>query len=206
MASQAKTASTRKRVAKKTPVSQRKLEANRRNAKKSTGPKTARGKRKVAANALKHGLMSQSFPILPYENEWEYRAFADAMVRDLAPVGILQREIVTHITLISWRLRRIPAIEEALLYYDVCEMEDAHQAQKDRGEIDRDATMPEATAAIVLAGHFARTDDRPYERLEMYRNRLERGLHAALRQLEKLRDQTRGEELDESHQALYEVQ
>src|SRR3954468_631975 len=73
-------------------------------------------------------------------------------------------------------------------------------------EIDRDTPMPAATAGIVLAGHFARTDDRPYERLEMYRNRLERGLHAALRQLEKLREQTQGEELDAAHQAVYEVQ
>src|SRR3982751_6289143 len=145
MGSQAKTASTRTRVTKKKPISQRKLEANRRNARKSTGPKTARGKRTVAANALKHGLMSQSFPILPYENEWEYRAFADAMVRDLAPVGILQREIVTHITLISWRLRRIPGIEAALLAYDVNELEEAHEQQKERGEIDRDTPMPEAT-------------------------------------------------------------
>src|SRR4051812_47598947 len=113
--SKRKVVARRKSVAKRKPVSPRKLAVNRRNAQKSTGPKTARGKRKVAANALKHGLMSQSFPILPYENESEYRAFADAMVRDLAPVGILQREIVTHITLISWRLRRIPAIEAALL-------------------------------------------------------------------------------------------
>src|SRR3954468_21168875 len=73
-------------------------------------------------------------------------------------------------------------------------------------EIDRDTPMPAATAGIVLACHFARTDDRPYERLEMYRNRLERGLHAALRQLEKLREKTQGEELEEGHQRLLEVQ
>ena len=47
-------------------VSQRKLEANRRNAQKSTGPKSAAGKKKVSHNALKHGLMSQAVPLLPY--------------------------------------------------------------------------------------------------------------------------------------------
>src|SRR2546423_2058113 len=135
MVSQRKRGSQRKPGSQRTPVSQRKLEANRRNAQKSTGPKTARGKRIVAGNALKHGLMSQAFPVLPYENEFEYRAFADAMERDLAPAGIVQREIVTHITLISWRLRRIPAIEAALLAYDVKELERAHEQQKDRGEI-----------------------------------------------------------------------
>ena len=37
-------------------TSQRKIEANRRNAQKSTGPKTEEGKNKVRFNALQHGL------------------------------------------------------------------------------------------------------------------------------------------------------
>jgi Natural resistance-associated macrophage protein len=37
------------------PISQRKLEANRRNAQKSTGPRTKAGKAKSAHNAYKHG-------------------------------------------------------------------------------------------------------------------------------------------------------
>ncbi|MBO8168851.1 MAG: hypothetical protein H0Z35_06655 [Thermoanaerobacteraceae bacterium] len=38
---------------KKKPISKAKLEANRRNAKKSTGPRTAEGKQRSAQNALK---------------------------------------------------------------------------------------------------------------------------------------------------------
>ena len=37
-------------------TSQRKIESNRRNAKRSTGPRTALGKSRSRANALKHGL------------------------------------------------------------------------------------------------------------------------------------------------------
>jgi hypothetical protein len=37
-------------------ISERKLAANRRNAKKSCGPRTAAGKHKVSRNALRHGL------------------------------------------------------------------------------------------------------------------------------------------------------
>jgi hypothetical protein len=40
------------------PISERKLRANRANAKKSTGPRTARGKSFSRLNALKHGLCS----------------------------------------------------------------------------------------------------------------------------------------------------
>lgn len=39
-------------------TSQRKIEANRRNAKRSTGPKTAEGKAASRRNAIKHGLAS----------------------------------------------------------------------------------------------------------------------------------------------------
>lgn len=37
-------------------TSTRKIEANRKNARASTGPKTARGRARVAQNALRHGL------------------------------------------------------------------------------------------------------------------------------------------------------
>src|SRR5205823_4653703 len=40
---------------------------------------------------------------------------------------------------------------------------------------------------------------------ELYRGRLERGLHAAMRQLRKLRDETAGEELSHDQQAEYAV-
>ena len=41
----------------KTPISEARLRANRQNAKKSTGPKTARGKGYSRRNAVKHGLL-----------------------------------------------------------------------------------------------------------------------------------------------------
>jgi hypothetical protein len=49
-------------------TSEKKAEANRRNALKSTGPKTPEGKDAVRLNALKHGLLSQEI-LLPGEDE-----------------------------------------------------------------------------------------------------------------------------------------
>jgi hypothetical protein len=47
------------------PVSERKARANRENSKKSTGPKTARGKRYSSFNALKHGLQAKKVMFSP---------------------------------------------------------------------------------------------------------------------------------------------
>ena len=44
-------------------TSQKKIEANRRNALQSTGPTTREGKRAVRHNALKHGLLAQEVVI-----------------------------------------------------------------------------------------------------------------------------------------------
>src|SRR5436190_18155641 len=92
-------------------ISQKKLEANRRNAQKSTGPKTEEGKAISSQNGLTHGLTSKKCPILPGENEQEYRAFHDAMLRDLKPRGIMQREIVEDLIQVRWKMKRLPQIE-----------------------------------------------------------------------------------------------
>ena len=92
-------------------ISQKKLEANRRNAKKSTGPKTAEGKARSCQNGLTHGLTSRKCPILPGENEEEYRELQDALTRDLRPRGAMQRELVEDLVQARWKIRRIPAIE-----------------------------------------------------------------------------------------------
>jgi hypothetical protein len=49
----------------KRPISERKLQANRANAKRSTGPRTEAGKAASRRNALKHGILSLSSELPP---------------------------------------------------------------------------------------------------------------------------------------------
>src|SRR5438552_2753171 len=53
-------------------VSERKRQANRLNAQKSTGPRSAEGKDKVSQNALTHGLTAEKHTVLPGEDAGEY--------------------------------------------------------------------------------------------------------------------------------------
>ena len=57
-------------------TSDKKADANSRNALKSTGPKTPEGKAAVRLNALKHGLLSQAV-LLPGEDEEALNAWCD---------------------------------------------------------------------------------------------------------------------------------
>src|SRR5205814_3239946 len=189
----------------KRPISRKRVRANRRNAKKSTGPKTVEGKRIVSRNALVHGLRSQHFLILPYENSAEYREFEEAMERDCLPQGILQRQVVHQITQISWKLRRIPAIEASLLKYHNLRGHREFEEGKEDGTFGEHDQLIQPTAEELIAMQFADPNDRPYERLEMYRMRLERGLDSASKMLDRLRGKTAGAEISHLQKAQDEI-
>ncbi|MGA2498005.1 MAG: hypothetical protein ABSH20_09700, partial [Tepidisphaeraceae bacterium] len=88
--------------------------ANRLNALKSTGPRTAAGKAKSALNALKHGLTAQS-PLLPTENPADYNLFAEGYLEELNLQAVEQFNLAQQLILTSWKLNRIPQIEAKVL-------------------------------------------------------------------------------------------
>ena len=91
------------------PISQKKLDANRRNAQKSTGPKTPQGKARSSRNAVKHGLLARSIVLKdndPNENPADFDELLQDLTADLQPVGRLQHLLVERIAALHWRLRR----------------------------------------------------------------------------------------------------
>lgn len=84
-------------------ISQRKLDANRRNAAKSTGPRTAQGKAKVKLNAVTHGLTAAT-EVLPHEDEQAYQHRFEAWSRELNAPGDMGRYLLERMVKISWLL------------------------------------------------------------------------------------------------------
>jgi hypothetical protein len=88
-------------------ISEARAKANRQNAGKSTGPKTAAGKTISRLNAATHGVLS-SLQVLPHvERQRDWEAHREALFADLKPVGYLETALAERITLYFWRLGRV---------------------------------------------------------------------------------------------------
>ena len=89
------------------------IEANRRNALKSTGPTTPEGKECSRCNAVRHGLVAETV-ITALENAEDYEAFQAAVIADYDAESAMERELVLRLASVLWRLRRATGIETAL--------------------------------------------------------------------------------------------
>src|SRR5260370_14096919 len=91
----------------------RQIEANRRNALKSTGPKTAAGKEQSRRNAVRHGLTAETV-IGMLEDAEDYRQFEAAVISDYDAQSAVERELVLRLASLLWRLRRATTMETRL--------------------------------------------------------------------------------------------
>src|SRR5215470_4059216 len=91
----------------------RQIEANRRNARLSTGPASEEGKRRSRQNAVRHGLTAETV-IGALEDAEDYAAFEMAVTADYEAQSVVERELVLRLASLLWRLRRASAIERGL--------------------------------------------------------------------------------------------
>ena len=89
------------------------IEANRRNALKSTGPTTQEGKARSRCNAVRHGLTAETV-IDGIEDAEDYQAFEAAVIADYDAESAVERELVLRLASVLWRLRRATGIETAI--------------------------------------------------------------------------------------------
>jgi hypothetical protein len=78
-------------------------EINRRNAQKSTGPRTPEGKSRSRLNALKHGLTART-PVLPGEDAEAHQARIETFVTSLEPRNELEQYLAEEAAQASWQM------------------------------------------------------------------------------------------------------
>lgn len=151
-------------------ISERQLNANRRNAQLSTGPRTPEGRAAVSQNALRHGLASKT-AVLPTENPEEFRELRDSFFDEHQPSGPTETLLVEQMAISAWRLRRLRALETGLFTLRIS------QLSRDENELD-----PPARAYAYDA-----SGSRAIDSLTRYETRIERSFYRALHELQKLR-------------------
>jgi hypothetical protein len=95
------------------PMSAAKLAANAANAQHSTGPKTAEGKARSAANSRTHGLTADEVVVRPDEQQL-WSDFLAEYEADLQPTGIVEMTVFNQIVHAAWNLRRTRILEAEL--------------------------------------------------------------------------------------------
>jgi hypothetical protein len=83
----------------------RQIEANRRNAQKSTGPKSEAGKAAVSMNSLRHGLRARSV-VLPGESQEEFQQLCDNLEAEWHPRTSSELFYVEQMAVSHWKLGR----------------------------------------------------------------------------------------------------
>jgi hypothetical protein len=115
----------------------RQIEANRRNARLSTGPVTEEGKRQSRQNALRHGLTAETV-IDALEDAEDYAAFELAVTADYDAQSAVERELVLRRASLLWRLRRATTIESGLFKIQakhLLQFRQGRQAHQERPKI-----------------------------------------------------------------------
>ena len=124
----------------------RQIQANRRNALKSTGPSSEEGKQQSRRNAVRHGLTAETV-IGALEDAEDYKAFEAAIIADYDAESAVERELVLRLASLLWRLRRATTMETGLFGIQAEQLPEFRQ--------DRQA---EAGSRNSLYALFGRTD------------------------------------------------
>jgi len=190
--------------------------ANRRNAQKSTGPRSRRGKAAVSQNAVQHGLSARQdarlggasrSQIISSESQADFDLYRQQLLAELAPASPMESMLAERIVTLSWRLKRVCRIQNQTI--DALNADNTSSplakltkslllkgnlsavggsSTRDTLHASRDTRS--ATGGTNLAlGRMAIKDfsnGRVLERLLMYERRIEHSLYKTILELQRL--------------------
>jgi hypothetical protein len=138
-------------------ASEAQIAANRRNADKSTGPRTEDGKAKVTRNALRHGLRAEK--VLTFdEASGDFQVFLDEQRAAFEPEDAIEEQLVERIAFCAWRLRRIYRVEADII--DGCRDSDYRGLE----ELDIGAAFDSCPSEMSVLSRYETALDRAFDR------------------------------------------
>ena len=168
------------------------IRANRRNAQKSTGPRTPEGRAAVSQNAVKHGLLIRQ-NVISSESQADFDLYRERMLVELAPASPMESMLAERIVTLSWRLKRAGRIQnqtidalnadntssplakltQSLFFKNHEQSQDGHSTSATNLTLGRLAIKDFANARVL-------------DRLLMYERRIEHSLYKTLLELQRL--------------------
>jgi hypothetical protein len=159
-------------------ASQLQIDANRRNAQKSTGPKTPEGRAAVRLNGVKHGLTAKIL-VFPGEDESAFTALLDSLEAEHAPATPSEEILVRQLAMAAWRLQRVYHLEASA--FTLGRSDTAGRVDE---RFDPKLNDSERIAFVAIDDPFG---GNPLAKLSLYESRLERSFYKALHELQRIR-------------------
>jgi len=196
-------------------ATRKQIAANRNNAKKSAGPKTAAGKVISSYNAVKYGLFCRDLLRFPWENADEFQSMRTRLWDELQPEGVREEWLAEHILGLLWRLRRGAIAEAGIIFYRVRDLQGlgpktyaklipefelpdeigdglARQSDPDPGQPGKQisiAAPPRPSIAVIGKAYTVDVQDGDVlSKVRRHETSLENSLFKAQRELERLQE------------------
>ncbi len=178
-------------------ISDRKLEANRENAQKSTGPQSDAMKEKVSQNRLIHGLRGR-FKVLKSENQQEFDEMLASYLESEQPIDDIETDLIMKMARHTWMSDRAVRLQGG------CFLEEPQT----EAEIDAGTARLAVRADIDVYIRYQTANDRAYARAaaELAKRKKQRhsdevGFERQIRvEAEEIRREKRQTQRDERHQ------
>ncbi len=133
------------------------INANRENAKKSTGPRTPEGKRRSSCNATQNGAYATYATLYALENHGDLAKLHEAIRKDVRPHGAVQELLVEQLASIHHRIRRLQMSEARILDKHIKEGGDFPTAWARDHNISHDSLAKIASQIARLHREFRQT-------------------------------------------------
>ncbi len=166
------------------------INANRENAEKSTGPRTAEGKAVVSQNAVKHGLFADA-TVVNGESQAEYDLCRDTFLAEIRPVGAIESMLVERFVSLSWRLRRAERMQSEAIDNLIIHAADSDKITRSMlsggaRQMLADSETLERDLSLGLAAVNDFSSYRALDRMMLYERRLESSMIRTMKEIKRL--------------------
>jgi len=152
------------------------IKANRKNAKKSTGPKTPQGKAKSAQNATTHGLTA-THDVIKGESQDQFDAHKQSFLDTLNPKNAVETFLADRVASLAWRLNRAGRIERQMLDGFAADLQ---YLREHRSPWDYPSSSEDPDLTLGCAVRRDLDNDKAIDRFMLYERRIESSLFKCL--------------------------